>query len=97
MSPTSSQAVLQEKLRAYFLEMAAIKADEDKNPDEVDRFVFHMMEFLEGVRRYVELIEQPERFTPEDFKQVINALLYHDLPHLIAAARKYDYVPDFLD
>jgi hypothetical protein len=83
-------------LRGYFLEMAAIKTHADKNEDEVDSFVFHMMEFLEGVRRYAELADQPRRFTPEDFKQAINSLLYHDLPHLIAAARKYDYVPDFL-
>jgi hypothetical protein len=96
MSPTESRAALQEQLRTYFLAMAAVKADEDKNEGEVESFVFHMTEFLDGISQYAAICDQPSRYSTEDFKQLMNSLLYHDLPHLIAAARKYDYVPDIL-
>ncbi|VTS06925.1 hypothetical protein [Tuwongella immobilis] len=96
MSPTESRAALQEQLRTYFLAMAAVKSDEDKNEGEVESFVFRMTEFLDAASDYATLCDQSSHYSTEDFKQLMNSLLYHGLPHLIAAARKYDYVPDIL-
>jgi hypothetical protein len=96
MFHTESDALFEDKLRRFFLEMVAVKAPKDRNEGDAGAFVFHILECTDSFRLLAEMREKPGQFSDAEVKQALKDLLYHDLPHLIAAARLYDYVPDIL-
>jgi hypothetical protein len=53
-----------------------------------------MTDWRDDLQRLARLYEDPESADEEQAKDIVSAMLYHALGHLIAAARLYDYVPD---
>lgn len=97
MSINDPTQVLKEKLGRFFLNMASIKLPKKRNENDVDSFIFHIIECFDDFKQVCELHDHPNYFSEKEVKKVMQGLIYHALPHLIAAARKYDYVADILE
>ena len=93
---TGDNPAFESHLRRFFLDMAAVKADEDRNEHDAGAFVFHMVECIGDMKALCALSDELSAVNDAEAKRILQGVVYHALPHLIAAARMYDYAPDFL-
>ena len=91
-----SEIGLEAHLRQFFLDMALVKTEEDRNEGDVGEFIFHVTECVGDFKRFCAMSDEPANFNEQEAKRAMQSVIYHALPHLIAAARLYDYVPDIL-
>ena len=88
MSTTSANS-LEQKLLAFFQEMAAAKASDNYETDR-EAFVFHMTDWQESLTSLEKLFSRPDDFDQNEANRILEGLFYHMLPHLNAAAEIYD-------
>jgi hypothetical protein len=71
---------------------------EDENLPDFDglqeKFVFHVADAAEDVRRLGELLNSAAEPNAEDFTNVLGRFFLHAVPHLVAAGQLFDYVPE---
>lgn len=83
-------------LRRFFVEMASVKEEKDRNEEDASAFLFHIKECVDDMKALCAMTDEPSKFNEEEVNRIMQGVIYHALPHLIAAARLYDYVPDIL-
>jgi hypothetical protein len=84
-------------LRPLLTQMYASQWEEENLPDFDDlqeKFVFHMADAAEDVRRLGELLGSAAEPKAEDVTKVLGRFFLHALPHLVAAGQLFDYVPE---
>ena len=60
----------------------------------IDAFVFHMLDWLDDLRTLADAYERSEAITNEEFEKAVISFLYHAAPHIVEAAKLYDYLPN---
>jgi hypothetical protein len=61
--------------------------DREANNRARRNFVFHLTDCSEDILRLADLYQHPEKFDKATAVQAVSGLLYHALPHLLAAGR----------
>ena len=86
---TTSTSSLEQKLLAFFREMALTKENNNYDSDR-EKFVFHMTDWQETLDSLKRLFSSPDEYDQDQANHVFQELFYHVLPHLNAAAEIYD-------
>jgi hypothetical protein len=84
---------LEKHLLSCFKDMADCKVNNNFEKDR-DSFVFHMTDWVEDLKSLHRLYSMPSEVSAEESKEALQALLFHTLPHLLAAAEIYDDAPE---
>lgn len=79
------------KMRAQ-IERAAVEAME-LSSEEARDVAFHMTDWLDDLRRYMEFCENPDGHDPEAISEMLLAFLIHVPNHVAAAAKIYADFP----
>ncbi len=67
---------------------AALKSQQAFTDAEIDEIVFHLLDWIEDLRPFVEFLENPARHQDGEINKLIVKLLIHAPDHLQAAAAK---------
>jgi hypothetical protein len=81
----SEEEALKERLTAAFEELAD-RAQPDLRERQQD-FVFHMLDWKDDLASLAALYSEPERFSTEEARTIVQTFLYHAASHVVAAAR----------
>ena len=82
-----------DQLKTAFAAVFRVMNEESGEQKEHD-FVFHLTESVQDLAAFADLCRNPDRYTPEETKKIVAAVLYHAAGHLAQAARLYDYFAD---
>lgn len=68
--------------------------DLPKQAELQERFVFHITDIVDDVRRLNDMLASGEEPGTVEFEKVLYGFFLHAVPHLVAAGQLYDLVPE---
>ena len=61
--------------------------------DKKAEFVFHMLDWKDDLDELANAYSNAESMSDEAFEKAVTSFLYHAAPHIVEAAKLYDYLP----
>ncbi len=79
---------LQEILGALY--DTSYDSNEREHSARKERFVFHMLDWIEDFEKLFLMYREPEKYSIDEARKIVQEFLYHASGHIAAAARLYD-------